>query len=147
MLRAIARLFSGASSASAAPRVHHPELGALEFSAATGEWNSADEVGVSFLGLPGTEAGPDEAAVTSLIARRLDADRYWAICESDLRFIAESHESVPKGLSIRELYRIAAFGWGKEEWEVCFQTLDRHKWIYVAMQFCGDELVSNSIST
>ncbi|HKS06488.1 MAG TPA: hypothetical protein VJR92_09270 [Gemmatimonadaceae bacterium] len=147
MLRAIINLLTGRTAAVSAPQMQHPEIGVVEFNAAAGEWSTAGESEVSFVGLPGTAAGPDESAVASLVARQREVDRYWTMCESDLRFIAEGFDSIPKGLPIRELYRVTAFAWGAEEWEVCFQTLDRHKWIYVAMQFSGDELVSNSITT
>jgi len=123
-----------------------PQLGELRFSPDHSTWETL-KADVYHGGIPGTEAGPSAEGVNLVRERMSRLDDYWAACEPDLRSIAESFESIPKGEDIRSLYRVAALSLYSDYWEVCFETHRQFKWLYVGMQFKGDELVSNTIDT
>jgi hypothetical protein len=144
MLRALSRLFRRNSHKR--PRLTHPQLGLIEFDPKSGEWQTIDSA-IYHGGIPGVSSGPDPDAVRALSDRLLNIDRYWDACEQDLVRIAGSWSSVPTDVSVKTLFRLAALSLYPTYWEICFETRPEYKWLYIGMQFEGENLVSNTIDT
>ena len=124
----------------------HPVLGELVFDPEHGDWSTVRDEPIFHGGIPGDSSGPDPARVAEVLERLANIDAYWAACSDDLLYIASTGRSLPETGNPKDLFRVSALSLYPDYWEVCFQTHPRYKWLYVGMQFEGEELVSNTIA-
>ncbi|MCE9687964.1 hypothetical protein LZP73_17450 [Shewanella sp. AS16] len=144
-MRFIRKLF-GFKERKPKPRLFHDYFGLIQYNDDSKDWETVENE-IYYGGISGGETGPLDKSVKAIRHKIENIDKYWGVCEKDLRFIAESYDSIPKGMQINELYKIAALCLYSDYWEICFETYDKYKWLYVGMQFEGDTLVSNTIDT
>ncbi len=140
------KLFSSKNKPSI--EVNHDKLGSMSFDAKGGFWETIDSA--IFHSIPGSEQGPDSEAVGFVLSKLKDLDKYWQICSSELTVIASQWDSINKGVPAQELFKVAAISVNSIEandWEMCFETKPENKWLYIGIQFSGDEMVANDIST
>jgi len=130
-----------------APAVVHPTLGALRYVSATRDWETVSSQPIYHGGISGSSTEPDADKVAEVLQRMSNVDQYWRACESDLRYIAGQYPPFPKDVDLKALFRVAALSLYRSYWEICFETIRPHKWLYVGMQFEGERLVSNTIDT
>ena len=144
MLAALSRLLHRRPRIS----IQHPVLGQLQFDPKSSEWSTADGAPIYHGGIPGDATDPNPDRVTEVLTRLGNADKYWQACSADLLTIASMfHSSIPQAQDPRQLFRVAALSLYPSYWEICFQTKPEYKWLYVGMQFEGEDLVSNTIDT
>jgi hypothetical protein len=130
------------------PTFHHPELGKLIYSSSDGTWaTDNEEKAIYHGGIRGSIVAPDESSIQEILSRLKGIEQYWDKCSDDLQKILESWDSFPKGVPLKQLLDIKALSLYDGYWEVCFQTKPQYKWVYIGMQFEGDELISNTIDT
>jgi len=125
---------------------NHDVLGKLIFDTSDHEWQT-DENPIYHGGIAGDEKSPDQKSIDFILSKLNNIEKYWKICSDDLQYIASTYKSIPADISLKELYRVAALSLYAGYWEVCFETYPKYKWLYIGMQFEGDELVSNTIDT
>ncbi|MFG6430113.1 hypothetical protein [Roseateles sp. LYH14W] len=129
------------------PLFEHPVLGSFKYDATTQEWETVDSAPVYHGGLSGSAIEPDPAKLAEVLQRMSNLAQYWRACESDLRYIAGCYSSLPSDAAPESLFRVAALSLYKGYWEVCFETIKPHRWLYIGMQFEGECLVSNTIDS
>lgn len=124
----------------------HPTLGELEFDQDDGVWGTVQTEPIYHGGIPGCDSGPDSDRVNEVINRLVNMDSYWVACSEDLLYIASTSASFPQTNNPKDIFRVTALSLYPNYWEVCVETHTQYKWLYVGMQFEGEELVSNTIS-
>ena len=124
----------------------HKVLGELVFDADDCTWETVDNP-IYHGGIPGTESLPDEKQIIDIFSKLENIDKYWSICSDDLSNIIYSYTSIPKEKTLKEIFKISALSLYDDYWEVCFETRSEYKWLYMSMQFEGDNYVSNTIDT
>ncbi len=129
------------------PLFKHPVLGSFKFNATTQEWETVASAPVYHGGILGSPVEPDPAKLAEVLRRMSNIAQYWRTCESDLRYIAGQYSSLPSNVAPESLFRVAALSLYPSYWEVCFETIKPHKWLYIGMQFEGERLVSNTIDS
>ena len=127
--------------------IFHHALGCLEFDARNSEWQTADGAPVYYGGIPGDATGPDPIKVAEIMGRLENIDNYWQTCSEDLLHIASCYSSLPKVDDAQQIFRVTPLSLYLAYWEICFETTPEYKWLYVGMQFEGNQLVSNTIDT
>ncbi len=127
--------------------IEHPTLGELQFDPATSEWESVQGSEIYLGGIQGDSSGPYPKNTAEVSERLAIVDKYWAACSKDLLYISSRYESLPKVNDPRELFKVSALSLYSSYWEICFETKPEYKWLYVGMQFEGEDLVSNTIDT
>lgn len=125
---------------------NHAELGRFVFDSEAREWETVDNR-IYLAGLPGTEESPDDAAIEDVLLKLRDIDKYWSICEKILTDIARDYESITKDVTVKNLFFVAAISYYEDYWEICFETHESFKWMYIGLQLKGGEVVSNTIDT
>lgn len=125
----------------------HPVLGPMTFCPEYREWETTAEGPVFHGGIPGDVGGPDPDRVAEVLSRLANIEVYWQACANDLLEIASWYDSLPRTQDPRSLFHVTALSLYPTYWEVCFVTAPPHMWLYVGMQFEGEELVSNTIDT
>lgn len=126
----------------------HEVLGPMTYMHDGSYWEAAN--GDIFHSIPGDETGPNADSV-KFIQNKIDSlDHYFEQCSEDLLSIAHTWDSIDKALTAKELFKVSAISVeaeGNREWEICFETKSDYKWVYIGLQFEGEEIVSNDIST
>ena len=145
MLAVLGRLFRRPPPVRAS--ILHPVLGCMEFDATDSEWQTAENAPIYCGGIPGDAKGPDPAKVGEVVNRLENVEKYWQLCSEDLLHIASYYSSLPKVDDLHQLFRVSALSLYPSYWEICFETHPEYKWLYVGMQFEGEQLVSNTIDT
>jgi hypothetical protein len=145
MIKLLKKIFVG-DEPTKKPTSVHEYFGLIQYDKDSKTWDTL-ESNVYHGGIRGDISGPSNESTEEIKNRLQDINKYWDICEDDLRYIAESYDSFPKGRQIKELFKLAALSLYNDYWEVCFETYPEFKWLYVGMQFEGCTLVSNTIDT
>lgn len=114
-----------------------------------GNWKDSS---LSSASIPGDESGPLDRERRFILGKFAAPEELWAICTDDLFEVAKifmpdlSPENLSKIFSIvcinTDLMETDDF-----EWEVCFESPEINKWLYVGLQIRRDQVVSNTIDT
>ena len=125
----------------------HEILGSMHFVKDGGYWESDGED--LYHSIPGDERSPNQNSVEFIVSKIERIGHYFELSSNDLLYIAHGWDSIDKSLSAKELFKVSAISVnpGNEEWEICFETKPGNKWIYIGLQFEGEEIVSNDIAT
>ncbi|AUD77740.1 hypothetical protein CW740_00210 [Kangiella profundi] len=100
--------------------------------------------------IPGNEDGPNNNSVEFISNKMACIDKYWEICSPTLLSVAHDFDSIDKNLTAKELFKVTAISVNSDDnkdWEVCFETEQPNKWIYIGLHFENEELVANDINT
>jgi hypothetical protein len=126
--------------------MNHSELGELLYDRKEKMWETAGTTAIYHGGLTGDEKGPAQTAVDFILEKRAAIEKYTNASESMLREVLEGFEG-DFDRSINDIFHVVAISIYEEYWEICFETTPPTKWIYVGIQFNGDEVISNTIDT
>lgn len=128
--------------------LYHESLGHMDY-VQDGKYWEANQ-GKIFHSIPGNEEGPNPSSIEFINEKIAHIDKYWEICSPTLLSVAHDFDSIDKSLSAKKLFRVSAISVNSDDnkdWEVCFETEQPNKWIYIGLHFENEELVANDIST
>jgi len=103
--------------------------------------------------IPGTVDGPSKNARKFILEKFGSEDELWDFLSDDLRYVAESFIPEDKDTDIKEIFFLSCINTdpitdtGDQEWEVCFQSREDYKWLYIGLQIKNGDVLSNTIDT
>jgi len=123
----------------------HEILGRLKFNPLFDGWETKKKP-IFILGIPGDETGIDKESFDLILDKVIHLEKYIKVCSEDLLNIANQYESLPKGLSVKKLFKKPALGFDDGYWDMSFMTRDKYEWLYITVKFEGETIVSMKIA-
>jgi hypothetical protein len=103
---------------------------------------------IQCVGIPGDVNGPYESSRSFLKSKFLLLPHIWKICHEELVKTIDIWYPEKIGQDPKKIFTLCAININdQEEWEVCFEADAPYKWVYLGLQFQGDECVSGTLDT
>lgn len=107
---------------------------------------------LSSASIPGDESGPFERERRFLLEKFNSTDEIWDLCSCDLFQASELLIKEVTKENLREIFFITCINTDLMdsddfEWEVCFESKNSYKWLYVGLQIARGQVESNTIDT
>jgi len=122
----------------------------------SGYWQMDDnwkDTTFSSASIPGSTSGPHENARKFILDKFNSEEELWSLCSAGLKSAAQDFIRDLQHKDVKDVFFLSCISTdtisvnGDHEWEVCFETRDDYKWLYIGLQIQRGEVVSNFVDT